>query len=192
PKYKFKNWKTTETRGIKVTNELRRKRSEEIVKELINHNKWKTHGRSLKIEDLERIGLKINYIDKGSELGDIVNRIQTIIWMLYNSTGIFKIFATEREKIFATATPISQVKKTPLRHGKMDVVKIQIKCEKCGEIHKIYAKFIPNPKIDQDLQKEGFVSFPKDAKLVCECGYEIDLTGIRNEIETKAKRKIIF
>lgn len=47
--YKFKNWKVTETRGLEVTNKMRENRALEIVKGLINHGRWRSHGRSIKI-----------------------------------------------------------------------------------------------------------------------------------------------
>jgi hypothetical protein len=34
-------------------------------------------------------------------------------------------------------------------------------------------------------------SFPSNNKLICVCGYEIDLSGIKNEIETQVGKKII-
>ena len=33
--------------------------------------------------------------------------------------------------------------------------------------------------------------FPKDNKLKCECGFEIDLSGMRNEIEIKSGKKVL-
>ena len=55
PKYKFKNWTTTETRGLPVTQEMKIKRAKEISEKLCNHMDWHTHGRSLKIEDLNKL-----------------------------------------------------------------------------------------------------------------------------------------
>ena len=103
-KYKFQNWKVTETRKIPVTEEMKKKRASEIAKKLMNHAKWRTHGK----------------------------------------------------------------------------------------VYKLYAKFIENPQIDRDFQKKGAIPFPKDNKLICDCGFEIDLTGIRNDLETKVGKKILI
>ena len=73
----------------------------------------------------------------------------------------------------------------------VDVVQIEQKCPKCGEVHKIYAKLVSNPKIDTDFQNKGFVPFPKDGKIKCNCGFEIDLLGVKNQIETQTGKKII-
>lgn len=188
--YKFKNWTVTETHKIPVTEEMKRKRAEEIAKELTNHSKWRLHGRSIKIDDLEEIGLKITRIDDNPELTEIVYRIQTVCRLLFDTTTSFKIFATQDNKIFRQAVPVG----TPIRIPEkptVDIAEIEQKCPKCGETYKIYAKFVPNPEIDVDFKNKGFIPFPKDAKIICKCGFEIDLLGIKNQIEMQTGRKII-
>ncbi len=54
--YKFKTWTETETRKIPVTDEMKQERAKAIAEELTNHSKWRSHGRSIKAEDLETIG----------------------------------------------------------------------------------------------------------------------------------------
>lgn len=188
--YKFKKWTVTETHKIPVTEEMKRKRAEEIAKELTNHSKWRLHGRSIKIDDLEEIGLKITRIDDNPKLTEIVYRIQTVCRLLFDTTTSFKIFATQDNKIFRQAVPVG----TPIRIPEkptVDVAEIEQKCPKCGKTYKIYAKFVPNPKIDVDFKNKGFIPFPKDAKIICKCGFEIDLLGIKNQIEIQTGRKII-
>ncbi len=72
-----------------------------------------------------------------------------------------------------------------------DVAQLDVKCQKCGKAHNLYTKFVQNPKIDEDYKNRGVAPFPKDNKLVCDCGFEIDLSGIRNEIETKLGKKMV-
>lgn len=74
-RYKFKNWSVTETHKKPVTDEIKKKRAEEIASELTNHSKWRSHGRSIKIRDLEDIGLKITRLDDNPKLSEIVYRI---------------------------------------------------------------------------------------------------------------------
>lgn len=97
-KYKFKNWKQTETQKKEVSPEMKEKRAEQIAQELSNHSKWKSHGRSLKIKDIESIGLKVNHIDNNPNLSELVYRIQTVCSLLFDMTTVFKIFATEHCK----------------------------------------------------------------------------------------------
>jgi len=189
-KYKFKKWTATETRKIPVTEEMKKKRATEIAGELTDVSNWRMHGRSLKIDDLEGIGLKITRVDNDPKLADIVYRIQTVCRLLFDSTTTYKIFATEDNRIFRMAVSPGG----PIRMPKLqmpDVAQLKQKCPKCGKIYKLYAKFAPDPQIDVDFKKKGCIPFPKDAKLKCECGFEIDLLGIKNQIEIKTGRKIV-
>jgi len=188
--YKFKKWTVTESRKIPVTEEMKRKRAEEIAKELTNHSKWRLHGRSIKIDDLEEIGLKITRLDDNPKLTEIVYRIQTVCRLVFDTTTSFKIFATQDNKIFRQAVPVGAPIRIPEKPT-VDVAEIEQKCPKCGETYKIYAKFVPNPQIDIDFKNKGFIPFPKDTKIISKCGFEIDLLGIKNQIEIQTGRKII-
>jgi membrane-bound ClpP family serine protease len=52
-KYKFKNWKQTETRGLNVTTKMREKRAVEIAKMLSDHERWHSHGRPIPMQVLQ-------------------------------------------------------------------------------------------------------------------------------------------
>ncbi|MFZ3104142.1 MAG: hypothetical protein WA096_05500 [Smithella sp.] len=189
-RYKFENWIVTETHKKPVTETMKKHRAEEIAKELTNHSKWRSHGRSIKIDDLESIGLKVTRIDDNPQLANVVYRIQTICRLLFETTTSFKIFATQDNKIFRQAVPVGGPIKIPHLQTP-DVAEINQICPKCGKPHKIYAKFVNNPKIDKDFQKKGFIPFPNNAKITCSCGYEIDLSGMKSQLEMQTKRKII-
>lgn len=190
-KYKFKNWNHTETRNVPVTEKMKRERAEEIVRELINHAQWRTHGRSIKMDDLERIGLKITKLNDNSKLAEIIYRIQTICRLYFASTTTYKIFATEKEKLFKQAILSGAPPKIPA--GKTpDVAEVGLTCPSCGKKHKIYAKLKSDPKIDENVRDKDVKPFPRDNKLICDCGFEIDLTGLRNEIEVKSGKKVII
>jgi hypothetical protein len=67
-KYKFKNWKKTATRKLKVTKEMRVKRAEEIAKMLNKIDKWNSHGRGIHMSVLKR-DLKLLIQDFGKTDG---------------------------------------------------------------------------------------------------------------------------
>jgi hypothetical protein len=194
--FKFKKWDKTETRGIPVTDEMKKKRAEDIARELSNHAKWRSHGRSIKIENLEEINLKISRVDDNPKLADIVYRIQMVCRLLFDSTPIYKIFATADSKVFKQAAPASLMgppfAPPQIPAQKLDVVRIEPQCPKCGVTHKVYAKFVRNPQIDVDFKAQGFTPFPNDGKIKCKCGQEIDLLGVKNQIETQTGRKIVL
>lgn len=193
PKYKFKNWTLTEHNQTVVDDTYREQRAEEIAEALTNHGKWRSHGRSLKIDDLEEIGLKINRVDDDPELANIIYRIQVICRVLFTTTNSYKIYATEDEKLFrnvitANAPPVD----LPNNKQEMEVAEFEIVCGKCQEKHKLYAKFVDNPQIDEDFKKKGVEPYPKDNKLVCSCGFEIDLSGMRNDLEHQVGKKFVL
>ncbi len=192
-RYKFKDWNITEARGIKVSEKKKLERAAEIAHELTNHGKWRSHGRSIKIDDLEEIGLKITRVDDQIKLADIVYKIQTVLRLLFMSTSTYKLFATYDVKITKDAVPTNALRKAqkPPTSTESGAVEIEVKCQKCGETHKFYAKFIDDPIIDKDMKDKGVRLFPKNNKLICGCGFEIDLSGIRNDIESKTGKKII-
>ncbi|MBI4720817.1 MAG: peptidase [Chitinivibrionia bacterium] len=188
PKYKFRDWNLTEKNKTPVTDEMKKSRAAEIAQQLCNHSKWRSHGRSIKIEDLLDIGLKVICIDDNPDLADVVYRIHTVTTFLYVTTSTYKIFATESDKIFKHASKGS----SPAIPGPaFDSVEITHQCSHCGKVHQLYAKFIPDPKIDEKFRKDGRSPFPGDARLKCECGFETDLSGLKNEIETNTGKKMV-
>lgn len=189
-KYKFKNWTQTETQKIPVTEDMKADTAKKISDQLINHSKWRSHGRSIKMNDLEEIGLKIKHVQDNPKLADIVYRIQAVCRMIFESSLTYKIFATQDEKIFKQAAMATMPMQIPQKAA-ANVVQIQQQCPKCNKVHSLYGKFEENPIVDQELKKKGFIPFPKDAKLKCDCGFEIDLLGIKNQIEIQAGKKII-
>jgi len=190
PKYKFKNWEQTETKKEPVTEEMKKERAREVASKLLNRKELRTHARSIKIGDLEGL-LKIERIDDDPKLSDIVYRIQIICKLLFETTNVFKIFATEDLKIFRQAS-LMQIGGVAPQLKKVDVANAEVQCSKCGKKHMVYAKFIDNPKIDVDLGKKGFTPFPKGGKLSCDCGNVIDINGMKKELEAQIGRKIII
>jgi len=189
PKYKFKNWSKTETRGIEVTEEYKKQRASEIAESLVNHSKWRTHGRSLKIKDLQEL-LQIIRIDDDPSLADIVYRIQTVIRLLFSTTSTYKLFATQDEKILRNAVAQVQTRNVP-QLDKADVIELDVDCPQCGIKHHLYGKFINDPKIDADFSVKGKNSILSGDKIHCKCGFEIDIFGLRNDIESKVGKKFV-
>ena len=189
--YKFKHWKVTETKKEAVTESMKDKRAKEIAQKLIDHSKWRSHGRSIKIKDLENIGLRITEIEKDAILKDIVYRIQIVSRLLFSTTTIYKIFATEKERILKSATAAQEMPRIPKNVKSPEVAELDQKCQQCGKAHKVYAKLTDNKQIDEDFKSRGFKPFPNDNKLLCDCGFVMDLGGIRNEIEVGTGLKVL-
>lgn len=209
-KYKFKNWDRTETKGTEVTSEMKKAQASEIARHLTDRKQWRTHARAIKINDLEKIGLRVQRVDDDADLSDLVYRIHTVCRMIFDLTSAYKMFATVDDTIYKNATkpggPANiEIKKTPeglklpadivkaINKGNLTgVAEIEHTCEKCGKLHKVYGKFDDDPQVDIDFKKKGYIPFPSNGRLLCDCGAEIDLTGIKNEIESKIGKKLII
>lgn len=198
--HKFKNWTVTETSKTPVTPEMRKKRASEVAEMFCDHTTWRTHGRSLKIEDLKG-DLIIERIDRDAKLADIVYRIKTVIRLILDGSSVYKLFFVEDLKISKTFTvspggnlPITNP--FPLAQGQqkaVDAVELDIQCPKCGIRHKV------NGFMDLDSQQIKAAKLPVNPNvkdndiLVCNnCNFALDLKPIKNQVESQTKRKVSF
>lgn len=193
PKYKFKKWTVTETRNISVDDNMRIQRAEEIATELTKQDKWNSHGLSLKIKDLNDVGLKPINIDDDKEMADMVYRIQAINRIIFGSTSSYKIFATETNRIVRNAVEKGgQVRVDPAKAIRnADIVEADINCGKCKKTIKVYMKFKDDPNIDALQKAKGSIPYPKDGRIRCGCGEVLDINGLRSEIENQKGQKIV-
>ncbi len=69
-KYKFKDWKETETTKQPVTETLKQQRAKQIAEVLCDHRRWHSHGRGIPMKELcgEEVKLKIDDFGKDSKL----------------------------------------------------------------------------------------------------------------------------
>jgi hypothetical protein len=190
--YKFKNWDVTETRKIKVTEELKRERATEIADELTNQTKLRSHGRSLKIEDLRK-WLIIERIDENDKLSEVVYCIKTVIRLIFDQSSTFKLFFSGDNKIMRTFAALNQPIGLPMPIGHnvpvQKKIEIGLNCPKCGQAHKI-AAYPSNNGRHQQIVKSNVTD--KDTFICNSCGFELDLKPIKNDLELKLKTKIYF
>jgi hypothetical protein len=72
-KYKFKNWKRTQRRGIKVTKDMKIKRADEIADKLNNVDYWNSHAHGISMRVARRyLNLKIDDFSRIGNLGDCI------------------------------------------------------------------------------------------------------------------------
>ena len=74
-KYKFKNWKVTETRKIQVTDEMKQERAEEIAEELSKTDRWHIHSRGIPLTTFQNdpnLKLKIDNFADDAKLNEKV------------------------------------------------------------------------------------------------------------------------
>ncbi|WP_412063763.1 SDH family Clp fold serine proteinase [Rhizobium sp. SYY.PMSO] len=67
PKYKFKNWTTTQSAGKPVTLALKKQRAKSIAKTLGDATKWHSHGRGISMDELMHDDIKLLIDDFGAD-----------------------------------------------------------------------------------------------------------------------------
>jgi len=192
PNYKFGDWVNTETRGIPVTPEMKQKRAKDIAETLTNHSKWRSHGRSIKIDDLERdVQLRITQVDQDPELSEMVYRIHTIIRLIFAKGSSYKIFACEKMAIVKAAELFNPTKGGIQKLDPNSYIVVDVTCPKCKKKEGIYLKLENNSKIDKVLQDKDLKPYPTTGVLKCICGNDIDLNPLREDIEQKTGKKVV-
>ena len=182
--YKFKNWKTRSSTGKDVTPDDRRERAEAIAGQLCDHGRWKTHGRSIKIDDLETMRLKIVDYSKNPELLDAIRRYHTLLQMAF-ATTIYKVIETPTSQIYRFA--VEGTTAPPPAGAVPAMAHAEIKCAVCGNAIKLQANLVPGTPI-----QPGCLPFPASNRMKCpKCGGDLDLTSMRGQIEAMTKRRIV-
>ncbi len=189
PQYKFRNWVTTEERGIPVTPEMKQERARQIASELTNQQRWRSHGTRLTIEDLDQLGLKVINADDEPKISEPVERIQAILWVLFGNSPIFKTFADAQRRINQSANMPGAVQPPGIKDA--DVVELELQCPQCGKKHLLFAKLNNVPQAAEDAKKRGLTPFPANNVHTCECGLAIDLSPQRDNIEKSTGRKFL-
>jgi hypothetical protein len=186
--YKFRMWTTHSSSGQPVSQIDRETRAKEIADHLCDHRFWKTHGRSIKIEDFERMRLKITDYSKTPELNDAVVRYYTLLQMTF-ATNLYKIFETADSQVMRFMTPqVPAPQKldagTPAAGN---AIVFDLVCNKCNHTARMQANFVKGAPLEH-----GSVAFPEDNKFPCpKCGTQHNLVDTRRQIEAQFKKPIV-
>lgn len=176
-KCKFRDWNEHSSTGKEVTDKDKEKRAREIASRLCKHSQWLTHGRSIKMDDLREMKLKISDYSQGPELYDAIRRYYTLLRMTFENTTIFKIYETHKGRIYRFVGGPRQ----------LEVAEINFRCPQCKNTYKIQA----NLGVKGPL-RPGCYPFPKDNNFKCpNCKHVSNLSKLREEIETKERKKVV-
>ncbi|MGI9229297.1 MAG: SDH family Clp fold serine proteinase [Gammaproteobacteria bacterium] len=193
-KYKFRDWNTHSSSGKPVTEQDKVERAQQIAKVLCDHGRWKTHGRRIRLSDLESMRLKVtDYSRDMPELCEAIERYYALLHITFSRTDIYKIYETPTAQILKSQRTIQQAQpqqaqpQTAAPATKNMIAELDINC-KCGIKSKIQA----NLGVAQPLT-EGKLAYPPDDRFKCPgCGRQNDLTKIRAQIEKESGKKIII
>ncbi len=184
--YKFKFWAKHSSTGDSVTEEEKKVRAQQIADQLCKHSDWLTHGRSIKISDLEKMKLQIVDYSKNEKLNEAITRYYTLLRMTLESTNMYKIIETPETQVQRFSQP-NVPQPSPINPQNLDGVNVDIECEKCKTKSKIFAKFKPETKVPP-----GAMPFPKSGIFACgQCHHQMNVSGIRLQIEAQTGKKIL-
>ncbi len=182
-RYKFRDWATHSSTGKPVTEEERAVRAEEIAAALCEHQRWLVHGRSIKIDDLEAMRLRVTDYSKQPGLYDAIQRYHTLLQMTF-ATSIYKVFETPVSQIYRFIGPPAPA---PTAQGADVAAIVEVGCGKCGKKTKVQA----NLGEARPLQP-GAAPFPPNNVFRCPgCGAQTDLGDLRRQLEVQAKKPVV-
>ena len=182
--YKFKNWTKHGTSDKAVSGQERQERAERIASDLSKHQHWLTHGRSIKIQQLEELGLKIiNYSDQ-PDLNDAIRRYYTLMQMTFESS-IYKLFETPISQIARGVMVRQQVKQSPIKYT--SDLTASTSCPACKRKINVQLKFSPTA-----VDKPGCLPYPANDLASCpHCGHRINMKEMRQKVEQQAGKQVI-
>ena len=95
-KYKFKNWNNHSDGSLVTTND-KIKRAEEIAKTLSDNSKWKSHGRPISMEVLEKeLKIKIYNFDSDPKLAKLIGDYYKMLKEYININKFGRFFQTRK------------------------------------------------------------------------------------------------
>ncbi|TAK51451.1 MAG: Clp protease ClpP, partial [Bacteroidetes bacterium] len=87
-KYKFKFWDKHSSTNNPVTEKEKEKRASQIAEKLCDNGFWLTHARSITMDDLHDMGLKVTDYSKEPKICDAIRRYYTLLKLSFDTTNI--------------------------------------------------------------------------------------------------------
>lgn len=184
--YKFKFWNKHKSTGNPVTEEEKKIRANEIACALGNQREWLAHGRSIKIDALRELGLKIEDYSIDPKLNEAIERYYSLLSISFE-TNIYKIYETANTQILRSLNILPPQQNPNIADFKnKDFILVNFQCPKCKAQHQLQINF------KKDLRTvPGAVEFPKNNIYKCSsCKTESNLLGLRQKIEANFGKKI--
>lgn len=181
--YKFKFWKIHSSNQKSVTEKEKKDRAHKIADQLCKQSLWLTHGRSIKIEDFERMKLKITNFSLDEKLNEAIMRYYTLLRMSFES-NVYKIFETVNSQIYRFTVPPSHKQQNIVD----EILGIKFECPKCHSKWLIQANIGKTHALKQD-----HLPYPVDNDIFrCpNCKQESNIGQIRLQIEAQTGKKLV-
>jgi hypothetical protein len=196
--YKFKYWDKHSSTGKVVTADEKAEKANKIASTLCKQSDWLTHGRSIKIEDFERIGLKIVDFSKNTKLNEAILRYYTLLRMSFE-TNLYKVFETIDSQIYRFLVPqfipqnmnlVPQVVPQNVNNADIESGLADFICtnKSCNHKSRIQLNFKPNIAV-----KVGNLPYPSENDIfTCpNCGTKHNLKALKLQAEAFSGKKLV-
>jgi len=183
-RYKFKDWHVHSSTGEPVTPDERQERARQIASQLCDQNRWKTHGRSIKMADLRAMKLQITDYTETPELCDAIRRYHTLLRLTFGET--FKVFETPTSQV----TQNTSAKSAAVPAGPTQSIEgagVNVECPNCSTKTRLFAPLRKGASVPP-----GVKLFPANNTFTCpKCRFVQNLSQQRQRIEQQLKRAIV-
>lgn len=94
--YKFKSWKTTEVRNLRVTKKMKQERAKEVADQLNDTDRWHSHARGIDIHTLRNeLKLKIDDFSENPKLNNAIKKYYDLLRDYLNRQNQFSFVHTK-------------------------------------------------------------------------------------------------
>lgn len=181
-RYKFKDWTVHHSSGAPVTADERMQRAADVAAALCDHTKWKTHGRSIHIDDLRGMRLHITDYTEQPQLCEAIQRYYALLQLTFEGP-IYKVFETPTSRILRM-DPKAMAPNVDVKN--VGAVEVAVTCKKCGTKILVAARFDKNAPVPADR-----LTWPSGDQLTCpKCKQVHDLTATRKQLESQLGKRI--
>jgi len=190
-KYMFRDSRDAEKKLL--TAKRRRNMARRAARTLCDRSKWLSHARSVKIDDLKEIWIKvIDYTKDYGKTGANLWKLWLTCLYQFRASTTTKIFQNDKINFFEHVNvqsrrpgPTDQQAQVPKLDASTKHVNIMVECDKCGMPHHFQLNFVPNEPLTP-----GHEVFPAQDKFQCKnCEYNHDISGIRLQLEGNVGKK---
>ena len=182
--YKFKFWTVHSSTQQPVTEIDKKNRAHQIADKLCRQSEWLTHARSIKIDDFEKMQLKITDFSKLPDLNEAILRYYTLLKMSFE-TNIYKVFETIDSQIYRFFIPQHlnpQIKK------RNEIAGVNFECPRCHKHFLIQVNIGSSSPL-----KPNHLPYPTDNDIFeCpNCQLKSNIGQIRLKLEAQFGKKIV-
>lgn len=145
--YRLKSWDRHGDGSIVTVGE-RHRRACEIATALCSMSKWLTHNRSIKVDDLKELRVKVTNYGDNPDLSDAIARYHTLLRLSFEASASYKIFETPSSQIYRLLVPGQAARPQAWTAGEKSLAEVM--CTKCQARFNVQVNWKKGVKNDLD------------------------------------------